>query len=233
VSARRYARGVDAIVTWILGTAFVAAGAELASVNRTSPFRNLVEDLPTTPLHALRPGLVKVVGRAVAHGDEVKSPITGRRGVALHIRLSGKFGLPLLLRGASDIKMASPFFLEDENLRVLVEPASSLELFLSPEAPSLVRGEVPPKAHPELRQRFSPRAWDDRIANRDLPLHFRETLLTNGARVAIVAYASPIVHAAGVAPHPRAPTELWHMEQQPHQPLVIASDPGLLGRQGR
>jgi len=213
---------VDTIVAWALGTAVLAAGAELAAVNRASPFVALL-DMQATSINDLHEGLVRVVGRlARAPGALVESPVTGQGGLALHVRLCASSGRPLLPRGASDIKLATPFFVEGDGARVLVLASSSAEIVLRRTERATRQGYVRPDQYRDLRARLTPQLWDDRIAARTLGLRFRETLMTEGALVSVVGFASRAAHPAGEAAFPRSATELWQMEGAPHQPLVIA-----------
>lgn len=210
------------IVAWALGTAVLAASAELAAVNRASPFVALL-DMPATPINDLRQGLVRVVGRlGRVPGPVVESPVTSGRGLALHLRLCTSRGRPLLPRGASDLKLATPFLVEGDGARVLVLATSAAEIVLRRTERATSQGYVHPSQYGDLRARLSPQLWDDRIAARTTGMRFRETLMAEGTLVSVVGFASRAAHPAGDAAFPRSATELWQMEGAPHQPLVIA-----------
>jgi hypothetical protein len=174
---------------------------------------------PRTAIGHLVGGVVTVNGRARREGAPVIAPLSGRPCLAFQITLhadrSDDFGL------VAHLAAGSPFWIEDETGRALVDVTERFEIVKPGSGPLR---KVSPALLATVRRfaeerRISTRSW--RFA-RDL--HCREGIIVEGEELVVGGHAAQEARAEGEPSGPRQPATCMVLRAASRRaPLVVAT----------
>ena len=208
---------------------FVAAMLGLAYLGKRNSTEQRFRRMRRTPLAALNESRAwKVVGRVRAEGEMLEAPLSGKACVLYEVLVESRTESSAYYPPAAAGK-AVPFWVEEGELRVLVDPRS-VRTWLKPQ---LVDNTGVLREPPEALVRFlRERGRSERTEWGRQPLAYCETAIAEGDTVAVIGVArSEVDPNAGpeLMGYRASPTRMRMLATEEH-PVLVSNRAGAMSR---